>query len=164
MHTIQNTLHNAYYSIDTIVSWADCLHGTLPGLTQPRPLPTFISSIFSPVSLYLYFVQNNLVALTYKLIAWHSKLKIPNFNLDPRSKALYRRNSWMCEVLAGGDEGGLALFLPINASVTAEHSGPLNWWYWESRGILPPSLFRHADPCKWTPLNGGQDKGRGWVV
>ena len=161
MHTIQNTLQNTIlYNCE--LSGLSSRHFTR--INPPRPLPTFISSIFSSDSLYLYFVQNNIVALTYKLITWHSKLKIPNFNLDPRSKALYRRNSWMCEVLAGGDEGGLALFLPINASVTAEHSGPLNWWYWESRGILPPSLFRHADPCKWTPLNGGQDKGRGWVV
>ena len=42
-------------------------------------------------------------------------------------------------------------------------AGNLNRWYWESRGILRPSLFRHSDPCKWTPFTGSGLK-TGWVV
>ena len=42
-------------------------------------------------------------------------------------------------------------------------AGSLNRWYWESRGILRPSLFRHSDPCKWTPFTGSGLK-TGWVV
>ena len=61
MHTIQikYTMHK-YTDTDCGLS-GSCLHATLPGLNQPRPLATFISSI-SYRFLYIYILFVNILA------------------------------------------------------------------------------------------------------